>query len=188
MDANQPTIPAAPGATVVVSSPSLTDATQLKFLEPRRLKFFKAGAALRLTMEGECSYLRVKVQRAFPLSLPQRYLSVRDDGNKEIGVLIDPEALDPESRRLVAAELERRYLVSTIRRICSVTERFGVVEWEVETDRGPREFTTRDLRDHVLQPAEGQFVFTDVDENRYTVACLGKLDANSQTWLLRHVS
>lgn len=166
---------------------TLAEAAQLKFLAPAKLRFFKAGATLRLTIENECSYLKVAVLRSFPLSQPDRYFSLRDGGGTEIGMIVNPEDLDPESRRLVEADLERRYMVSCVHRILGVKERFGVVEWEVQTHRGPCKFTTRDLRDNVLHPLPGQYLFTDVDGNRYTVPDIAGLDAQSRAWLLQHL-
>ncbi len=174
-------------APSAVHSLALAEAAQLKFLDPGKLRFFTAGATLRLTIENECSHLKVAVLRAFPLSRPGCYLSIRDAGGKEIGLLADLEALDPESRRRVEADLERRYLVACIHRVRAVKERFGVVEWDVETQRGPCKFTTRDLRDNVLHPLPGRYLFTDVDGNRYTVANLEGLDSQSQAWLLQHL-
>ena len=166
---------------------ALAEAAQLRMLDPARLRFFKAGAALRLTIEGEYSVLKVAILRAFPLTLPRQYYSVRDGGGKEVGLIVNPVNLEPESRRLVEADLERRYMTATVRRIRSVEERFGTVDWEVETQRGRNRFTTRDLRDNVLRPTPGRILFTDVEGNRYEIPDLNALDPQSQTWLLRHL-
>lgn len=173
--------PAAPEAG------ALAEAAHLRLLDPRRLRFFKAGSTLRLTIEGECSILKVSIIRAFPLTLPDRYYSVRDGGNKEVGLIVNPAELDPENRGLVEADIERRYLLARVNRVLSVKERFGTVDWEVETPRGIIRFTTRDLRENVISPAPGRFLFQDVDGNRFEIADLNALDAQSQTWLLRHL-
>ncbi len=162
-------------------------AGRLRFLDPARLRFSQAGALLRLTVEGERSHLRVALRRAFPLTRPESFLSILDDGGGEIGMLRDPGELDPESRRLVQADLDRRYRGTLLQRIVSVRERFGVVEWQVETQRGPTCFTTRDLRDHVLQPRAHGYSFTDVDGNRYDVPDIRTLDPASRARLLRHL-
>jgi hypothetical protein len=168
-------------------SAGLAEAAQLVVLDPRKLHFFRHGDVLRLTHEGDRTCLKVVVVRAFPLSEPARYLSVRDTENKELGIIVEPTELDPENLRLVKEELERRYLVPVIRRIASIKERFGTVEWEVETHRGKCRFTTRDLRENVVRPSRGRYLLTDVDGNRYDVPELSALDAQSQEWLLRHM-
>lgn len=166
---------------------ALAEAAQLHTLDPARLRFFRAGAALRLTIEGEYSVLKAKILRAFPLSLPGQYYSVQDGGGRDLGLIVNPGELDPESRRLVESDLERRYMTATIKRIRSVEERFGTVDWEVETQRGRNRFTTRDLRDNVLHPAPGRIIFSDVEGNRYEIPDLHALDPQSQNWLLRHL-
>jgi hypothetical protein len=163
------------------------ETVELRYLEPGKLRFFRHGATLRLTIPEDRSYLKVTVMRSFPLSRPDRYLSVRDGKNGEVGLIVDPKELDSESRRLVTEELERRYLVPVIRRVVGIKERFGTVEWEVETDRGLCQFTTRGLRENVVQPSPNRYLLTDVDDNRFDVPDLTALDAASQAWLLRHL-
>ncbi len=168
-------------------APTPVETSELCYLDPQKLRFFRHGAALRLTVEEESSYLKVTVVRAFPLSHPQRYFSVRTPDNKEVGLIVDLAELDEEGRRLVAEELERRYLVPVIRRVIGIKERFGTVEWEVDTDRGLYRFTTRNMREKIVQPSSGRYLLTDVDENRYDVQDLAALDSASQAWLMRHL-
>jgi hypothetical protein len=162
------------------------DTSDLRYLDPNALRFFRHGATLRLTVEDDRSVLKAAVARAFPLSHPERYLSVRDGDNKEVGLIIDAAELDEKSRRLVAEELERRYVVPVIRRVVAVKERFGTIDWDVETDRGLCRFTTRNTRENVAQPSPGRYLLTDVEGNRYDVRDLTALDAASQEWLMRH--
>ena len=166
---------------------SLAEAAQLKLLDPKKLSFFKTDARLRMTIEGEITYLKVIVLRAFPLSNPQKYYCVRDAANKEVGLIVDPSKLDSEGRRLVEEDVERRYLVSVIKRIVAVKERFGTVEWHVETNRGTVKFTTREVRENVVRPAPGRYVFSDVESNRYDIPNLADLDLVSQSYLMRYV-
>ena len=163
------------------------DSTVLNFLDSRKLHFSVSGALLRMTIENECTHLKVGVFRAFPLSLPHRYYSVRDGAGKEIGLIADPSTLSEENRKLVEADLQRRYLVTTIRSVRRLEERFGAVDWHVETNRGPCRFTTRNLRESVLCPEPGQYLLTDVDGNRYEVANIDSLDTRSRGLLLRYL-
>jgi Domain of unknown function (DUF1854) len=163
------------------------ETTDLRFLEPRQLRLSRHGAHLRLTLEHDCSYLQITLLPAFPLSDPRHYVSVRYGDNREIGIIADTQELDQESRRLVAEELERRYIVPIIQRVLTIKERFGSVDWTVATDRGVRRVTTRNLRENVVQPAPNRYLITDVDGNRYDVRDLAKLDSTSQAWLVRYI-
>lgn len=168
-------------------APSPTETTELRYLDARTLRFFRCGAILRLTIAEERSLLKVTVVRVFPLSRPERPLSIRDGANKEVGILADDGPLDAESRRLVKEEIERRYLTPAIQRIVAVKERFGTVEWSVETDRGPWKFTMRNPRENVIRPTPDRYLLTDVDGNRFDVRDVTALDAPSQAWLLRYL-
>jgi len=168
-------------------SMTLVEASQLVFLDVNKLHFFKQGATLRLTVEGDRSYLKVGIVRAFPLSEPNRFLSVRDDSNQEAGLIVDPAELTIENRKLVEEDLERRYLVPVIQRIVVAKERFGTVDWTMETDRGECSFTTRNLRENVQRPAPGRIILNDVDGNRYDIRNLDDLSRESRELLFRHM-
>ena len=166
---------------------TLIEASQLVFLDVKKLRFFKHGATLRLTIENDRSYLQVGILRALPLSEPNRFLSVRDDANKEIGLLVNPAELSVEDRKLVKEELERRYFVPIIKRIVAAKERFGTVDWTIETDRGVCQFTTRNLRENVQRPAPGRIILNDVDGNRYDIRNVDDLSRESEELLFRHL-
>lgn len=159
----------------------------VRYLDPSRLQFARHGDGLRLTIEGECCYGAVSAVRAFPLSEPLRFLSLRDANDDEIGLLADAAPLDAASRKLLEEELDRRYMVPVITGVRRVVERFGTVEWHVATDRGERTFTTRNLRENVTQPAPTRYLISDVDGNRFDIRDIAALDAASQKHLMRHL-
>jgi hypothetical protein len=166
---------------------SLAEAARLRVIDAGAVKFSKAGARLDMTLEGDTTYEKVTIRRAFPLTVPTGYHSVRGADNKEIGMLCGIEKLDAESRRLLDLELARRYMVAIVRKIVKVTERFGTVDWHVETDRGPCCFTTRDLRATVIRVGTSHYLLSDVENNRFEVPDLDALDPNSQALLIRHL-
>src|SRR5262245_14018698 len=166
---------------------TIVEASQLVFLDVKKLRFFSHGVTLRLTVEEDRSYLKVSVLRAFPLSEPARFLSVRDGANQEVGLIVNPADLSVENRKLVEEDLERRYLVPAVTRIVDAKERFGTVDWTMETDRGVCRFTTRNLRENVQRPAPGRRILNDVDGNRYDIRNLDDLSLESQELLFRHM-
>jgi hypothetical protein len=166
---------------------TLVEASRLVFLDVNTLHFFRHGVTLRLTVENDRTYLQVGVLRAFPLSDPNQFLSIRDSENKEIGLIVNPADLNIEYRKLVKEDLERRYLVPVVRRITAAKERFGTVDWTMDTDRGACRFTTRNLRENVQRPAPGRIIVNDVDGNRYDIRNLDDLDRDSQELLFRHL-
>ena len=111
---------------------------ELRILDPRKIRIFRAAGIPRLTLQDDRSWSKVSVARAFPLSDPKHYIGFLDGAGKDVGLLHDPDQLDPESRKLVEEELEKRYFVPIVERVSSVKEEFGTIYWTVETDRGAK--------------------------------------------------
>jgi hypothetical protein len=158
--------------------------TELRFLDPARLEFTREGAELRVTLTDEFSVLDARIVRIFPISDPDRQLSLRDAKGNEIGILSDPARLPTAARRLVEEAVDRRYFLPVITRIVSARDRFGTTRWKIETDHGPKSFITRNLREEVLAPVPGRYLLKDIDGNRYDVPDVSCLDAASQGLLL----
>lgn len=166
---------------------TLVEASKLVFLDAKKLRFHKHGAILRLTIEDDRSFLKVGIVRAFPLSDRSRFFSVRDGADNEIGLIVNPTDLSAENQNLIDEDLQRRYFVPSVKKIVSAKERFGTVEWTVETDRGVCHFTTQNLRENVQRPAPGRIILNDVDGNRYDIRNLDELSRESQEILFRHL-
>jgi len=166
---------------------TLVEASQLVFLEPKKLRFFKHGATLRLTIDGDRSFPKVGVVRAFPLSDRNRFYSVRDGGENEIGLIVNPTDLNAENQNLIDEDLQRRYFIPSVKKIISAKERFGTVDWTIETDRGVCRFTTQNLRENVQRPTAGRIILNDVDGNRYDIRNVDDLSRESQELLFQHL-
>jgi hypothetical protein len=153
-------------------------------VDPRRVRLFRGPyGVLRCTLDGVKSVLRVKVVRAFPLSERDRWISILDAKNKEVCLIEDPDQLDPESRRLVEEELEQHYRIAEIVRINSIQNEYRTMYWDVETDRGRREFIVKWTSDTVLWPSPGELLLVDIDTNRFHITDIQRLDAHSRSEL-----
>ena len=108
--------------------------------------------SIRLRREGEAIYVEVdgarhrvdRVAKAFPRSNPERYLGLLDPEGHEIGLIEDPERLDPASREILADEVRRIYFVPTIAEIISVEPQGIGTLWQVTTDDGEKSFRVAD--------------------------------------------
>jgi hypothetical protein len=120
------------------------------------------------------------VVSAFPLTQPGSMVSLRDEEGVEIGILEDVRKLEPASCEIMTEELERAYFMPTITDILDIEEELGVVIWEVETDKGPRTFQVRSIRQNVRKMGGRRLVIKDVDGNRYEVADWLKLPPLAQ--------
>jgi hypothetical protein len=163
------------------------EAPAIRYLEAERVRLWRHGAYVRMCLDGELCVPRTAILRTCPMTDPDAYISFRDGAGNEIGIVRDPSELDEDSRGIVQAELRRRYVLPVIRQVVKVNRRFGTTDWEVDTDRGVVNFTTRRLRDNIVVPSPGRYVITDVEENRYDIPDLHALDPASQAMFLEQL-
>jgi hypothetical protein len=169
----------------------LKEAPTLRYLDPEQVKVYRnaeLGGRVCATIANEVTLLEPRFLRAHPLSDPDRYLAIRENDpgqGKEHGLLRHWQRLDRESYELVKAELERRYLHPVLLEILSVKDYGGVAVCDIETDRGPREITLRDVRDNVVYLKGGRVLITDAEGNRYDIPDTNQLDPRSAQLLAK---
>lgn len=159
--------------------------TEIRYLHGLGLKFEvpEGSSQLRVHIDGDQCILRALVKLAFPLSTPDRYISVQDEEGNEIGVVRTLSELDPTSREVVEAELDRRYFTPKISKIVKLEQEAGLWTFTVETSRGPSVFYVRNWRDSSSEIAPGRFLIQSVDGKRYEVPNYENLDPRSQAFL-----
>ena len=136
--------------------------------------------ALRLTLRNERSYPRIKIVRAAPLSYTDRYISILDDKDVEICMIDDLSEVDADTRALIEEELEKRYLTSIVKEVISIRAEYGTSYWEVETDRGNRDFVVQNVSENAQWPGARRLLLIDVDGNRFEIPDLDTLDDRSR--------
>ncbi len=144
------------------------------------------SVTVRLTAEGDprltpdrC-YADVRIARAFPFSDPDKYIGLRDASDKDIGTLVSLDGIDADSRRIITEELERRYFLPVWERTVRVKEQYGVIDWEMVTDRGTRTYSLRNIKDSVQNLGQNRVLITDPEGNRFEVRDTDSLDAKSR--------
>jgi len=116
----------------------------------------------------------------FPISNRSHFVSLRDLEGNEIGIVEQAHELDPESRRILRAELERSYFLPKIQDILSVADHLSIFTFRVKTDKGLRTFEVRNPRRSIRSVGGGRYIIKDVDGNRYDIPKLGNLGPKSQ--------
>ena len=105
---------------------------EIRYLRPQRIRLLRAepdDALVRLTIEGECSWRDV--------------------------------------------QLERRYFTPKVEKVLSVKEEYGMVTWEVQTNRGTHQFIVRNIRDNTFPLGPNRLLMIDVDGNRFEFGNVG---------------
>jgi hypothetical protein len=157
----------------------LAEYTEIVYMTPEEAMFRRTEGGILTLVFTDKEYDRVSVNRAFPFSLGDFYLSVRDSEGKEIGIIRNLEEFPESARELIKEELEWVYYSPKITRILSVKEEFGYSYWDVETDRGIKRFTVRGTSENVISVTETRLLIIDIDGNRFDISDIRDLDPKS---------
>jgi hypothetical protein len=162
------------------------DKSRVSWLDPGAVRIFRDAAGhVRAAVAGERSVLRPALFRAFPVTKPDSFVELREEGGDSVGMLRELSSLDGESRELAEGLLRERYLVPVIEEIVSIRGEHGLWTWDVVTDRGERRFSIRSPRDDIrtLPSPDGarrRFRVTDTEGNVYEIRDLQRLPAHSR--------
>lgn len=157
-------------------------------LEPRdsfTLERDDWGALVLIDEEG-VRHSPIEPVRGFPLSDPDRWVSLCSGSGRELVVVEDLAVLEPKSRRILADELARREFVPLVHRILSLPVDSEPTEWHVETDRGTTTFQLNSV-DDVRRLGAHRVLVVDARGIRYLIEDTRLLDPLSQRVLERYL-
>ncbi len=151
---------------------------------PRAL-YRDAFARLVMIDAAGQEYVGVEVVRAFPISQPDRWISICDADGHEILALDDIGQLSQEIRTVLLDELAKREFVPVIRRIVKVRDQTNPQECHVVTDRGPTSFCV-DSDEDIRRLEPRQVLIVDGHGIRYLIPDTRQLDSHSRRILDRY--
>jgi ATP-binding cassette subfamily B protein len=154
----------------------------LPLLEPATLELELSEDGQLWALLPEAPRLALFARRAFPLSAPESYVSLVDEHHFERACFPTLDVLPPAARGVLQQALERSEFLPQIRRIQSIVQEATLSRWEVETDRGERQFVV-DQEDHVRPLEDGRYLISDSHGMRYLVPAVSELDALSRKLL-----
>ena len=160
--------------------PTPIEVTHPEQVDPGCIRLLREPAwKLRLTIDGDRSYLTVKIARAAPLSLPDRYICFLDGKDEMICTVDDIQQIGEAYRPLIEEELDMRYVTARIKAILGIRSEFGAFYWDVDTDRGRRDFVAKDIGENAHWLNERRLLIMDVDGNRFAIPDVARLDKKS---------
>ncbi len=145
---------------------------------------YDAWGRLVLTEADGRRYVGAEPVRAFPVSDPERGLSILDAEGHEIAWVDDLAQLPPAVRRFLEEDLARREFVPVLRRIVRISAPIEPSDWDVETDRGPTRFTLNN-EDDVRALGDHRAMIVDAHGTRYLIPDTRALDGTSRRLLER---
>lgn len=125
------------------------------------------------------SFKNLEPHRLFPLSGLEKYITLLDAEGIERAIIRDIRTLPPKERGIIEDCLNEYYLIPKVTKILECKEKFGVLTFDVETDRGPALIEIRNII-HGLKLLYGtRVLLRDSNDNRYEIPDLRQLDKRS---------
>lgn len=134
-----------------------------------------SDGALQLIRKGKP--IAVMLRPCFPWSASTRFISLRENENKEV-YLNRLEDLDDASRRAVEASLAESTFTLEITAIKKIKKEFELLLWTVETKQGALRFQTK-LDDWPRNLADGGIIISDLAGDIYYITNPDTLDRKS---------
>lgn len=159
-------------------------------LTSKNAKFVRSeGNLISMTLtndDGTTEFFeRIIILRAFPITAPDEFLSVREPDSKkmgrgkEIGMIRYMKDFDEATQRLFLEELDRRYFSPQLQKITSVKEKFGYLYWDAETDAGHVTFIMNNPFSNIRVLEDGRIIINDIDGNIFEIPDPKSLDSTS---------
>jgi hypothetical protein len=143
------------------------------------------GQLVLIDAEG-VRHVGVEPVRAFPITEPDMWISLRDAAGRELVCIDDISRLPPCVRQTLEVDLAQREFMPLIQRIVRLSGDTEPAEWEVETDRGFVQFVLK-TEDDIRRLDDCRVLIVDAQGIRYLIANLRALDSHSQRILERYV-
>ena len=148
-----------------------------------------AGGLISLELKKENgeteSFERIVPVRAFPITDPDCYISIREpdtrEGGKgsEIGMITKLSDFDKETETLILEELDRRYFTPVIEKIYNVKEKFGYLYFDVLTNSGKVSFVMNNPSSNIRVLEDKRSLIYDIDGNCFEIPEVEKMDKAS---------
>jgi len=128
---------------------------------------------------------RIVPVRAFPVSSPNEFISIREPDTQlkgrgsEIGMIRRLSDFPEDVSAMIADELSRRYFTPAIKKIHSFSEKFGYCYWDVTTAAGRVEFIMNNPTSNIRTLEDGRVFMYDIDGNCFTIEDPKALDKHS---------
>ena len=159
-------------------------------LTPDNATFSKSeGGLISMTLKkkdgSEEFFERVVPVRAFPVSEPDSFISLREPDTKdvgkgsEIGLIESIFDFDETTIQLIKKELDKRYFTPTIQKIYSVKEQFGYLYFDVLTSAGKSSFVMNNPSSNIRVLEDKRSLIYDIDGNCFEIPEISKMDKAS---------
>ncbi len=159
-------------------------------LSPENAVFSRSeGGLISMTLKkkdgSEEHFERVVPVRAFPVTEPDAFISIREPDTKdvgkgaEIGLIESLSDFGGESAALIKKELDKRYFTPEIQKIYSIKEQFGYLYFDVLTSAGKSSFVMNNPSSNIRVLEDKRSLIYDIDGNCFEIPEITKMDKAS---------
>jgi ATP-binding cassette, subfamily B, bacterial len=127
---------------------------------------------------------RVVPRHCFPLTDPERFVSLLDERGRELLCIESLDGLSPAQVAALNHALAQTEFLPVIERVDSIAADTTQSSWSVQTDRGPAQFIVSQEGD-VRPISDDRFLVVDKQGVRYLIRALSGLDRQSQRLVSR---
>lgn len=166
--------------------------TRVRRLEPEDTKIYEATfSLLHVAIQNDTLYRGVYALRMFPVRFPERFISLcytdEEDKVREIGIIRELAMFPEDARRLVRLSLAKQYHEQLVSRIHKAWNEYGMLFFDVETQRGREVFAMPWRGDRAEDFGETGKVLLDAFDNRYVIPNLQELPTADRQALTQYV-
>lgn len=152
---------------------------EIEYLTPQNTKILRGKFNTMNVLYKRNLYKGVFAVSCFPVREPYKFISLfyqNENGEiEEIGIIKDIKDFSDEERKILIETLNKHYFSFIITKINDIKWRFGFLLFDVETDKGKREFYLKWERSRAIDYGERGKILIDVFEDRYIVPDIEKL-------------
>ncbi|MBE7065641.1 MAG: DUF1854 domain-containing protein [Ruminococcaceae bacterium] len=130
------------------------------------------------TNSGE-KFENVTLKRLFPINSIHDYISVISPEGKELFIVKSMAGFEENSLKIAEEFLESFYMIPKILKVYGKKDKFGRLNIDVLTDIGDRTIEIANRQTDIKVREDGRVLFRDINDNRYEVEDLSRLDRRS---------
>ncbi len=128
-------------------------------------------------------YEHLEPRRLFPMTGVSKYITLLDPDGNEVAVIRDLATLPASERTVIEECLNEYYHIPKIEAITGLSEKFGVIKFFCETDRGTCVVEIRNVVHQIKLMYGFRILIKDNDDNRYEIPDIKRLDKKSRAFL-----
>lgn len=171
--------------TEMLSQEERLKAAGVRRLHPESTTIFEGTfSLLHCAVKGDDLYRGVFAVRMFPVRHPSLFISLHytdaSDKERDIGVIEDLSVFSADQQKLVESSLASQYHEQFIRRIYKIRDEYGLLFFEVETQRGREEFAMPWRGDRAEEYGEKGKILLDALDNRFVIPDVEQLPTLDQ--------